>query len=327
MERKTSLLAFLLLTLLPLVFSQSFTSDLYQTIIALSIILAIVFILFYLYGKRPKIKGGLDWGIIIYSLLIIIVFVIPVLQRIGVIKIFPDTIDEAFAANPAFAQSYQKSFMLQKLPEPVCSVFKYLAVDERIACYMPAFLYFFLLPFAAIYAITWAFLHQLKIFEDLTERLSGVLAFIIAFMTLPMGIFMIMLAIWFSFLGAFSIAIFVVMFLSGLFFRGYGYTAEAYYKATSRKVYHEKRANAGVIAKELGILAGKISDKMTFDEVIKEIQHLQDLYPLWGPELRQLERDIRNLAGGNTTNPIGNKKDDVINKIDEFIKNLNAFMK
>jgi len=205
-----------------------------NTIIAVGIIVAVVIILLYLGGVfKPSTAGvRISWGLVIYIILIVIIFVLPLLQRLGTIKIFPDNLDEAFQANPSFAESYQKSFMMQKLPDPICNVFKYLAVDERIACYMPAFLYFFLLPFVAIYAITWGFLTQIGIFGDQeTRRLNPLLAFIISFLTLPMGIFLTLLAFWFSVLGGFSIAVFVLMFLAGVFLRGYGFLAERYAEA------------------------------------------------------------------------------------------------
>jgi len=205
--------------------------EIINTIIAVGIIVAVVVILLYLGGVFKPAPGGvrISWGLVIYIILIIVIFVLPLLQRLGTIKIFPDSLDEAFQVNPSFAESYQRSFMMQKLPVPICNIFKYLALDERIACYMPAFLYFFLLPFVAIYAITWGFLTQIRIFGDEnTRRLNPLLAFIITFLTLPMGIFLILLSFWFSVLGGFSIAVFVLMFLAGIALRGYGFLAESY---------------------------------------------------------------------------------------------------
>jgi len=204
--------------------------EIVNTIISVGIIVVVIMILLYLGGVWKPGKGTLKipWGLVIYIILIIVIFVLPILQRIGMIKIFPDTLDEAFQSNPDFYETYQKSFMMQRLPSPICNVFKYLAIDERIACYMPAFLYFFLIPFVAIYAITWGFLTQIQIFSGETKRLNPLIAFIIAFMTLPMGVFLILLAFWFSVLGAFSIAVFVAMFLAGVFLRGYGFTIEKY---------------------------------------------------------------------------------------------------
>lgn len=313
MEAKKNLLLLLMLVAFPIALSQSF-NEIIQTIIAIAIILAIVIVLMYLGGVLPKKRiSGIPLGIILYSLLIIIVFVIPVLQRVGIIKIFPDTIDEAFQANPAFAESYQKSFMLQKLPSPVCSVFKYLAVDERIACYMPAFLYFFLLPFAALFAITWAFLRQLNIFENVGKDISALLAFIIAFMTLPMGVFIIMVSIWFSFLGAFSIAVFVVMFLAGLFFRGYGYVGEKYHEATYKTGL---QALARRIREARGRLETlkNLANQLSLDEIKKQLKDLLRAY-------HDLDAVVSELKSDTDIEGISDKKD-AIQKIENIINKL-----
>ncbi|MEM5821146.1 MAG: hypothetical protein QXP34_02380 [Candidatus Aenigmatarchaeota archaeon] len=320
MEAKKNLLLLLMLVAFPIALSQSF-NEIIQTIIAIAIILAIVVVLMYLGGVLPKKRiSGIPLGIILYSLLIIIVFVIPVLQRVGIIKIFPDTIDEAFQANPAFAESYQKSFMLQKLPSPVCSVFKYLAVDERIACYMPAFLYFFLLPFAALFAITWAFLKQLNIFEGVGRDISALLAFIIAFMTLPMGVFIIMVSIWFSFLGAFSIAIFVVMFLAGLFFRGYGYVGKEYYYAKAR-IRAIKRTAEGLIA-ELEEFKLKMGGK-TVGQLKSELDDIVNKYPTFKPQIDDIKNNVIGRWGkGDQDKPDTNQLQQLEGAIDNLIKGL-----
>lgn len=294
------------------------TEEIINTIISVGIIVAVVMILLYLGGvwKPGQGKLRIPWGLIIYIILIVVIFVLPLLQRLGRIKIFPDTLDEAFQANPSFAQSYQNSFMMRRMPDSICNIFKYLAVDERVACYMPAFLYFFLLPFVAIYAITWGFLTQIEIFGDeKTRRLNPVLAFIIAFMTLPMGIFLILLAFWFSVLGGFSVAIFVAMFLAGVFLRGYGFTVTRYYEET-KKFYSEKlKREARDLAQRLGRIAARVNTFTTWQELENEIGELRRMYPDY---IHILNPITANVQLNQTIN-----SQDALNRINQAIQQLN----
>jgi len=295
--------------------------EIINTIIAVGIIVAVVIALLYLgeVWKPGKATFRIPWGLIIYIILIIVIFVLPLLQRLGMIKIFPDTLDEAFKANPDFYETYQKSFMMQRLPAPICNVFKYLAVDERIACYMPAFLYFFLLPFVAIYAITWGFLTQIKIFGDNdTKRLNPLLAFIIAFMTLPMGIFLIMLAFWFSVLGGFSIAIFVTMFLAGVFFRGFGFTTEAYIEGTKRYFNLRYKGKAETLIRELSDIKTNLGTFKDWGELDDRIRQLIRSYSDFTHILLPIVEGIK------PQEPIN--KEDAEKRINEALKKLSSLL-
>jgi len=298
------------------------TEEIINTIISVGIIVAIIMILLYLGGvwKPGKGKLRIPWGLIIYIILIVVIFVLPLLQRLGMIKIFPDTLDEAFQSNQQFYETYQKSFMMQRLPAPICNVFKYLAVDERVACYMPAFLYFFFLPFVAIYAITWGFLTQIGIFGDEnTRRLNPLLAFIIAFMTLPMGIFLILLAFWFSVLGGFSIAIFVAMFLVGVFFRGFGFATEAYLKGTESYFKLRQKGKAETLIRELSDIKTRLGTFKNWGELDDKIRQLIRSYPDLTDILLQI------VEGIQPQQPIDNKVAE--QRIDEALKRLSSLLK
>ncbi|MEM0243473.1 MAG: hypothetical protein QXT34_03460 [Candidatus Aenigmatarchaeota archaeon] len=234
-----------------------------EGIIVVVVILSIVLILLYL-GGVLKFRGGFGWlPILLYSVLIITIFLLPILQRFGYVKIFPDNPEELFRREEF------KGFKIYQLPQPVCKVLSSLNISESISCYMPALLYFFILPFAAIYVITWAFLKQLKIFEGVGRPIEALIAFIITFMTLPMGIFILLVASWFSILGAFSVAIFVAMFLAGAFFRGYGFIKAEKYSI------------------ELKILAQKAKEaRQKFEELLKKVDALP---------LEEIKNKLKNL--------------------------------
>ena len=95
--------------------------------------------------------------------------------------------------------------------------------------YVPAIIYLFILPFAGIYTIVWAFLETLKIFKQ--KNINRTLALIITFLTIPVGLFVKMVWVLFSFMGAWSVAIFTATFVVGIFFKGYGITYKEYYNS------------------------------------------------------------------------------------------------
>ncbi|MEM0476411.1 MAG: hypothetical protein QW367_02105 [Candidatus Aenigmatarchaeota archaeon] len=237
-------------------------TEIIEIIIAILPIIFVILILLYLGDFLKFGKVGIPWPIIIYSAIIIIIFILPILQKFGIIHIFPDNPDEIFSREEF------KGYKQYKLPEGVCRIFLSLNISESVSCYMPAFIYFFLLPFVAIYAITWASLKQIKIFEGLGRNLEGLFAFIIAFMTLPMGTFILLVAFWFSVMGAFSIAIFVAMFLAGVFFRGLGFVEEKrfeYIGKRARDEYLRKVHNAARLAID------RINIASDVDEIIRAV--------------------------------------------------------
>ena len=204
--------------------SYSQTNELAATIISVIFILAIIITLLALAGvfKVRAIGGNLVVSLL-YGIIILIVFILPLLQRLGYIHIFPDRIDGETLKRWGFPQS-------NRFPEPVCNVLKMLTLQEEIACYMPELLFLVILPFAAIFAIAYGFLSILGIFKNVPNEagINRLLAFIIAFSTIPMGTFIILVAFWFSFMGGFSVAVFVAMFVLGVFFRGYRFVSKEY---------------------------------------------------------------------------------------------------
>jgi len=291
----------LLPLILGIVFSQEVDEALNRIlsiIVVVGIILGLVLALAYLGGVLKFGKIGIRGETIVfvlYSILIIFIFVLPFLQKYGIIniKIFPDKIPD----------DQIEPFKLYQLPQPVCLIFKNLAVDENIGCYMPAVIFFFILPFTAIYAITWAFLVQIKIFEGLEKRIEGLIAFIIAFMTIPMGTFLMLIAFWFSTLGAFAIAVFVAMFLAGTFLRGYGYIGSRYYEEQIKIHSKAFEAEKKLFYSQLASLHARITGSMTWDDVENEINRLFNVAPKFAPEIRRLLRFVLQQYQQNNNPP------------------------
>ncbi|MEM0480736.1 MAG: hypothetical protein QXQ14_00915 [Candidatus Aenigmatarchaeota archaeon] len=257
----------ILLFLFSVVFAQNETNPL-EIVLGIIPVIIVILILLWLGGVFKAPGGRFPLAPILYVLLIVIIFVLPLLQRLGYIKIFPDTISSETLKQWGFPQQ-------NKLPDFACKVLTGLTLQEEIACYVPELIFFFILPFAAIFAITWAFLKMLNIFENVpnADNIYRLLAFIIAFMTIPMGIFMILIATWFSFLGAFSIAVFVAMFIAGVFFRGYGYIrAEAYGVALKTLSIRIKEARA-----KFEKLLDQVDD-LSVDALRNELKDLRRAY-------------------------------------------------
>jgi hypothetical protein len=79
---------------------------------------------------------------------------------------------------------------------------------------LPNFIWYLLVPFIAIWAICLGFLRQLRIFPR-TPSLEIIIAFTMAFATLPSGVFVIAVNGMLAFSGVWATAIFFIMFLGG----------------------------------------------------------------------------------------------------------------
>ncbi|MFH8119243.1 MAG: hypothetical protein QXS37_00325, partial [Candidatus Aenigmatarchaeota archaeon] len=184
-------------------------------------ILIFVLILLALGGVLKRPKGGMPTGLIIFIILIVLLFILP-----------------QFVPYPQYLE-VPESFRYYKLPDPAVEVLGYIGIPRDWG-YVPAIIYLFILPFTAIYTLVWAFLSSLKIFEGM-PRVNVVLAFVITFMTIPMGWFVKMVWVLFSFVGAWSVAVFVAVFVLGIMFRGYGIVTGEYYRASARKWREEAK--------------------------------------------------------------------------------------
>jgi MFS family permease len=216
--KKQLLTAFLFFTLLltHTALAQTTATDVLNTVSSLLIqfsgiifILVFVLLLLVIGGVwKPSFGGILSPGLIIFVILIVLVFLFP-----------------QFITFPDYLKTVPDSFKVYELPGGAKDALQLIGLPKEWG-YVPAIIYLFILPFAAIYTLFWAFLQVLGIFPQ--KNVNRMLALIVAFMTIPMGWFVKMVWSLFSFMGAWSLAIFAAMFIAGVFFRGAGFvTSEA----------------------------------------------------------------------------------------------------
>lgn len=71
------------------------------------------------------------------------------------------------------------------------------------------------IPFLAIWLIIYGFLDRIRIFNK--KKLNSFLSFLIAFSTLPMRLFILIVATLFAIMGVYSVALFAAIFIIGIF--------------------------------------------------------------------------------------------------------------
>jgi hypothetical protein len=218
MSKKEILMLLIALLTFNIVVAQdvNIVSNLLPSLIGVIFILVFILILLMIGGVIKKPAAGIPGSLIVFTLLIIAFFIIP-----------------QFVPYPAYLEVPQ-NFKISPLPSYAASVFMMLGLPSEWM-YVPAIIYLFILPFAAIYTLAWAFLQSLEIFTNVPSSINRVLAFIIAFLTIPIGWFVKIVWVLFSFMGAWSVVIFAITFIAGVFFRGYGTVVEAQTKAMARR--------------------------------------------------------------------------------------------
>jgi len=98
------------------------------------------------------------------------------------------------------------------------------------------FLWYVLVPFIAIWAIVLGFLRTLRIFPN-QRTIELIIAFCMAFATLPTGIFMSFVNLLLGFSGVWATGVFFVMFIAGVFLYGRGWTGSLWQeKGTENKI-------------------------------------------------------------------------------------------
>jgi len=196
-----------LLTFYILLFASSLAqgginvNDLLSGLVSVSFIIIFIIILLAVGGVIKRPTGGVPWFLIFFIALIILLFVVP-----------------QFVPYPQYLE-VPDNFKIAPLPSYASQVFIMLGLPQEWM-YVPAIIYLFLLPFAAIYTLAWAFLQSLGIFANVPSSVNRVLAFLIALLTIPIGWFTKIVWILFSFMGVWSVVIFAATFIVGAFFRG-----------------------------------------------------------------------------------------------------------
>jgi type II secretory pathway component PulF len=171
---------------------------------------------------------------------------------------------------------------------------------------VPAIIYLFILPFAAIYTLVWAFLISLGIFPQ--ANVNRILALIIAFLTIPMGWFTKMVWVLFGFLGGWSVAVFAATFIIGILFRGAGVATKEY--AEYKKYIQMGKKGLGEVIKRL-----EEARKGTVGQMRQEARNAISA----APALNIGARALQNLEmAANPQTP----ENEVSKYIDEAIKEL-----
>jgi len=173
--------------------------------VSLGIIIGFIVILLWL-GGVIKIRIGSKVGLsfLLFLVVIILSFVVP--------QIIP---------YPTFLE-IPPDLMVVPLPKYAAQALIMMGLPQEWM-YFPAIIYLFILPFAGIYTIVWAFLSSIRIFEGLPSNINKVIALVITFLTIPTGWFIRIVWVIFSFIGVWSVVIFALIFLAVSFFRGYAF--------------------------------------------------------------------------------------------------------
>jgi len=272
---------FLLLFSLVPAQAQEGIVNLLSTAIPVIFIIAFILILLALGGVLPRGRFSRGMALfIVFILLIVLLFVLPM-----------------FIPYPQILE-VPENFKMVEIPSFAAQFFIMLGLPMEWM-YLPAIIYLFILPFAAIYTIVWAFLRSIEIFANVPSSVNRVLAFIIAFLTIPLGWFVKLVWVLFAVLGAWSLVIFAAIFILGVLFRGYGVVRREY---TQILQAHAKVADN--LQFELDELQKRV-DNLTSEQIDALVNALASKYGGTIPK-------VANLAALVTSEPDVGKKREII---------------
>jgi len=191
-------------------------------------------------------KRGISFpiGMVVFILIIILLFVLP-----------------AFVKYPEYPTP-PPEWKLIPFPPYVKIFFTVLGLPEEWLA-MPAFLYYFLIPFIAIWIIVYAFLKQIRIFGE-EAKWYRVLSFLITLSTIPLGFFIKVVALIFALAGAWSVALFITTFVIGAFLLSYGRTSSAYHAVMAAR---EKEKIIASLYKQLNEVRKKMQEAKSNEEL------------------------------------------------------------
>ncbi|MEM5815061.1 MAG: hypothetical protein QXD89_01055 [Candidatus Aenigmatarchaeota archaeon] len=255
-----------------------------------SVIFILVFILILLaIGGVIHVRGTFSWFWLVFLGGIILLFVVP-----------------QFVPYPTYLE-VPASFRAYPLPRFAAQFLEMLGLPSEWM-YVPAVIYLFILPFAGIYTLVWAFLQTIKIFEGVSPNVNRVLAFVITFLTIPIGWFVKIVWIVFSFLGIWSVVIFGITFVLSLFFRGYSIVEKERYEAMGRRWRAEAR-------KHLENALLDIKNKQA-GGALNELNTAKNFAGFHTDYYKQIETAINSL---NQTPPDYNAAEQAINKAKGYL--------
>jgi len=276
--KKFSALILFYSLLLSLAFAQNANdfNSLIGGLVSVVFIVIFVIILLILGGviKKPS-GGGISGFLILFIVLVILLFVIPM-----------------FVSYPQYLE-VPANFKIAPLPSYTAQVFIMLGLPEEWM-YVPAIIYLFILPFAAIYTLVWAFLQSLGIFTNVPSSVNRILAFIVTFLTIPFGWFVKLVWVLFSFMGAWSVVIFVATFVIGVFFRGFGVARKEYVQAlkTYENVGKELQSKLNELQKRV--------DELSSEDIEREVNRLSEKYGGIYPKIKDLAAQVLQASDVNS---------------------------
>lgn len=101
------------------------------------------------------------------------------------------------------------------MPPVVCQIGTTIGIPSNWLTY-EKFIWYALLPITGMWLIIYGFLSEIKIFSD--TKINAVLSLVIAFSTIPMGVFVIIVAVMFGLMGMYATLAFFVLFILGVFY-------------------------------------------------------------------------------------------------------------
>ena len=147
------------------------------------------------------------------------------------------------------------------------------------------FLFKFMIPFIALYAILLGLLKSLRIFPT-TSYINWVLAFAMAFMTLPSRIFVTIVGITLGFAGMFGYIIFLAMFFGGSYLYAKGFLHKHAGIAATYKAYKESIRH---MEKDEEILSKRLAD------LYHQLSTIDPADPHAHEKMGKIERQIREV--------------------------------
>lgn len=238
-----------------------------EEIYAIAVILLVIFAIAIAAGWRARV--GIPTGMIIFGMIVLLLVVLPFFVKIPEKVLIPER------------------WKLTKLPDFWVKGMAYIGLPKEWG-YVPAFIYLVILPFAAIFAVTWGFLRQLRIFEDKVVR---VLSLLITFATIPLGILTKMVYFYLGISGFVAISTFIVTFVLGVVLVGVRKVSVYELKLKSLRTLRKQLGDVYKQIEELrkqhakAIEEGRLEDAMKLLEKINRLESVK----------RGLEREIREL--------------------------------
>jgi hypothetical protein len=146
-------------------------------------------------------------------------------------------------------------------------------------------IFYGLIPFLGIFVIVYGFLDRIRIFRK--NKINGFLSFLIAFSTLPMRLFILIVATLFALMGVYSVAIFAVIFMIGVFL-----FSRARIWTWKNEYGHYDMARAGV-DNQIRLLDDRIRKINGQIERIRNDQNIDSMDPQWVSHIDDLESEKR----------------------------------